>query len=154
MKHLLLALTAIAIAALVAGINATSAATNLPPLKQAGPHEAEFHTFYDAFLRAVRANDKEKIADMIQYPVSAWDIDVRHNVSETSIKDHADFIKRYDILFTSSMRLYISKAKPPAAIEDNRYVLIWRETNVECSMEFGYFDGTGYRVTSFGIGPV
>ena len=48
--------------------------------QQKGPHEAEFRTFYAAFLKAVQANDKEKIADMIAYPVSSWSIQTKKDV--------------------------------------------------------------------------
>ena len=36
------------------------------------PSETEFRTIYDEFLSTVRANDKNKIADLIAFPVSAW----------------------------------------------------------------------------------
>lgn len=35
------------------------------------PSETEFRAIYDQFLSAVRANDKNKIADLIAFPVSA-----------------------------------------------------------------------------------
>src|SRR5215510_11541506 len=75
---------------------------------QKGPHEAEFKTFYAAFLKAVQANDKENIADMIAYPVSSWSLKTK---PETSIKDKADFLARYNVLFTNYMRLHLPKAK-------------------------------------------
>jgi len=120
---------------------------------QAGPHQAEFQAFYADFLKAVRANDKEKIADLISFPVDDWSTDIRHNVQTIKIKDRAEFLKKYDILFTSSMRLHAAKAKPEP-LKDGRYVMIWKETDVECSFEIGYIDGTGYRVTSYSIGPL
>ena len=132
-------------------VNSTQAAPR--PIRQAGPHDAEFRVFFDNFVKAVRVNDKEKIADLIQFPVSDWSIDVRHNVTTGSIKDRADFLKRYDVLFTNWMRLRSVKAKPEA-LKDGRYVLIWRESDIECSFEFTYIDGTGYRVTSYSIGPI
>src|SRR5215469_14072577 len=72
--------------------------------QQKGPHEAEFRTFYAAFLKAVQANDKEKIADMIAYPVSSWSLKTK---PETSIKDKADFLSRFNVLFTTYMRLHL-----------------------------------------------
>jgi len=48
--------------------------------QQKGTHEAEFRTFYAAFLKAAQANDKEKIADMIAYPVSSWSIQTKKDV--------------------------------------------------------------------------
>ena len=61
--------------------------------QQKGPHEGEFRTFYAAFVKAVQANDKEKIADMIAYPVSSWSIQTKGDVQEGSIKDKADFVR-------------------------------------------------------------
>ena len=71
--------------------------------QQKGPHEAEFRTFYAAFVKAVQANDKEKIADMIAYPVSPWSIQTKGDVQEGSIKDKADFLARFNVLFTNYM---------------------------------------------------
>src|SRR4029079_16638921 len=83
--------------------------------QQKGPHEAEFRTFYAAFLKAAQATDKEKIADMIAYPVSSWSIVPKGDVQEGSIKDKSDFLARYNVLFTSYMRLHLPKAKVQSA---------------------------------------
>ena len=88
------------------------AALVMPSLaQQKGPHEAEFRAFYAAFVKAVQANDKEKLADMIAYPVSYWSITTKGNVQDGSIKDKAVFLARFNVLFTSYMRLHLPKAK-------------------------------------------
>lgn len=121
-------------------------------VQKAGPHEAEFKTFYQDFLKAARANDKEKIADLITFPVSDWSIDKKGNVTTEPIKDREEFLKRYDVLFTSYMRLHIPKGKAEP-IQDGRYIIIWDDRDVECSFEISYVDGAGFRITSYSIGP-
>lgn len=117
------------------------------------PHDAEFQPFYAVFLKAVKANDKEKIADLIAFPVKDWSIDQNHNVTTGPIKDRADFLARYNVLFTASMRTRIPRAKLEPLKYDSAYMISWREQDIECSFEFEYIDGAGYRIRSFSIGP-
>jgi len=117
------------------------------------PHDADFKPFYADFLKAVKANDKEKIADLIAFPVKDWSIDQNHNVTTGSIKDRADFLARYNVLFTASMRTRIPRAKLEPLKYDSAYMISWREQDIECSFEFEYIDGAGYRIRSFSIGP-
>jgi hypothetical protein len=124
-------------------------ALNVPGLaQQKGPHEAEFRTFYAAFLKAVQANDKEKIADMIAYPVSSWS--VRDKKGETSIKDKADFLARYNVLFTNYMRLHLPKAKIQST--PDLWYVSWRDGYSECALEFKYFEGTGFKIITYDVG--
>jgi hypothetical protein len=102
--------------------------------QQKGPHEAEFRTFYAAFVTAVQANDKEKIADMIAYPASSWSI--RDKTGETSIKDKADFLARFNVLFTSYMRLHLPKAKVQST--PDLWYVSWRDGSSEYAFEFKY----------------
>lgn len=119
--------------------------------QQKGPHEAEFRTFYAAFLKAVQANDKEKIADMIAYPVSSWSIRTKGDSQETSIKDKADFLARYNVLFTNYMRLHLPKTKVQATAE--LWYTLWTDRNTECAFQFKYFEGSGFKVTTYDVGP-
>jgi hypothetical protein len=145
MKRILLAAAVVAV--LITTITGNSFA------QKGGPHEAEFRAFYAEFLKAVQANDKEKIADMIKFPVGDWSVDTKGNVETIAIKDRPEFIRRYNTLFTNSMRLRVVKAKP-AALQDGRYTVIWRTSDVECSFEFEYINAVGYRLTAYGIGPI
>ena len=115
--------------------------------QQKGPHEAEFRTFYAAFVKAVEANDKEKIADMIAYPVSSWSLKTK---PETSIKDKADFLARFNVLFTSYMRLHLPKAKVQAG--SDMWIATWRDGASECGFEFKYVEGTGFKIMDYDIG--
>jgi hypothetical protein len=149
------------VAAVVAAFAATAVATcsaQKPDADQkTDPHAAEFNAFYADFRKAVAANDKEKIADMIAFPVADWSVETKGDVQTISIKDRADFLKRYNVLFTSFMRVHAARGKLLKLEPLNgafRYSLIWKDANVECSFEFGYAEGTGYRVTAYGIGPL
>jgi hypothetical protein len=118
-----------------------------------GSHEAEFHTFYANFRAAVPANNPEKIADLIAFPVDDWSTERNGNVQTGTIKDRADFLARYNSLFTASMRSHILRANLKA-LKDGTYELVWRNVDVEFSFEFYYIDVTGYRVRSYNIGPL
>ena len=118
--------------------------------QQKGPHEAEFRTFYAAFVKAVQANDKEKLADMIAYPVSYWAITTKRNVQDDSIKDKADFLARFNVLFTSYIRLHLPKAKVQATPE--LWFTSWRDGNTECAFQFKYVEGTGFKITTYDVG--
>jgi hypothetical protein len=117
-----------------------------------GAHAAEFIAFYARFQGATKANDKQKLADLIAFPVEDWSVERKGDVQTEAIKDRADFLKRYDALFTASMRKHVANAKPQP-LQDGRYVAIWDDADAEFSFEFGYTAGTGYRVTSYSIGP-
>src|ERR1051325_6014782 len=112
--------------------------------QQKGPHEAEFRTFYAAFVKAAQANDKEKIADMIAYPVASWSIETRRDVQEGKIKDKADFLARYNVLFTNYMRLHLPKAKVQST--PDLWFTSWRDGNSEFAFEFKYVGGRGFKI--------
>jgi hypothetical protein len=118
--------------------------------QQTGPHEAEFRTFYADLLKAVQANDKEKIADMIVYPVSSWSIIKKRGAEDGSVKDRADFIARYDILFTAYMRLHLPKAKLQSTPE--LWFTSWKDGASEYALEFKYIDGSGFKIFTFDVG--
>ena len=118
------------------------------PAQQKGPHEGEFRTFYADFLKAVQANDKEKLADMIAYPVSSWS--VRDKKGETSIKDKPAFLARFNVLFTNYMRLHLPKAKLQSTPE--LWYTSWRDGWTECAFEFKYFEGTGFKIITYDVG--
>ena len=118
--------------------------------QQKGPHEAEFRTFYADFLKAAQANDKEKIADMIAYPVSSWSIQKKGDVQEGSIKDKADFLARFNVLFTNYMRLHLPKAKVQSG--SDLWIATWRDGASECGFEFKYIEGTGFKIITYDVG--
>ena len=115
-------------------------------------HAAEFNAFYAKFQGAAKANDKQKLADLIAFPVEDWSVERKGDVQTEPIKDRADFLARYDVLFTAFMRSHVANAKPQP-LKDGRYVMIWDDANAEFSFEFGYTAGVGFRVLSYSIGP-
>ena len=90
--------------------------------QQEGAREQEFRAVFDQFLAAVRANDKAKIADLIEFPVSAWAVQSKGNIQEIAIPNKADFLSKYDSFFTSSMRTHALKTKPQK-ISDDQYAV-------------------------------
>ena len=139
-KHVLL--TAVLIVAIFITVLAQNGAS----------HEAEFKSFYAGFLSAARTNDKEKIADMIAFPVDSWSVDRKGDVRTEAIKDKEQFLSKYTAYFTANMRAHIPKAKLKA-LDDGGYFISWRDANAEFSFDFAYVEGTGYRIRYFSIGP-
>ena len=138
----------------IALIIAVLAAALMPcQAQQLNPHEKEFREFYTTFLTAVRANDKDKLAGLIAFPVQDWSVEKKGNVNTISIKDKTEFLAGYNSFITASMRSHVPRAKL-ATLKDGRYALIWQDADAEFSFEFDYKDGSGYRVTSFSIGPL
>jgi hypothetical protein len=114
--------------------------------------EQAFAAVYAAFVDAVRANDKNKIADLVEFPVSAWAVITKGNVQEISITNKADFLAKYDSIFTPSMRSHAVKTKPQK-IDNGHYALIWHDTDLEYSFEFESKPTSGFRLTMYLIGP-
>jgi hypothetical protein len=120
--------------------------------QQSEPHRTEFNAFYASFLSAVHANNKEKLADLITFPIEDWSIEQKGDIQTGMIKDRNDFLARYELLFTSFMRSHIPRGKIEA-LADGRYILIWHDAGAEFSFEFAYITGVGYRVSAYSIGP-
>jgi hypothetical protein len=93
-----------------------------------------------------------KIADLIEFPVNAWAQEKKGNVDEITIPNEADFLAKYDSLFTPSMRSHALKTKPQK-ISNDHYSVIWHDTDVERSFEFDYTPQHGFRLTAYLIGP-
>jgi hypothetical protein len=132
---------------------ATTAITSAPCNAQIGKSRVEeFRAFYDEFLAGVRANDKNRIADLIEFPVRDWSVERKGNVETIGIANRADFLAGYDLFFTPLMRSHALKAKPQK-ISDDHHALIWQDADAEFSFEFEYKPPHGFRLTAYGIGP-
>jgi len=132
-------------AAAIVSVVPGRAATNTPT-------ETDFRTIYNQFVSAVRANDKNKIADLIAFPVSSWFVTQKNMVSETTIPNRAEFLAKYESLFTPSMRAHALKTKPQK-ISDDHYIISWHDEDVEHSFEFENASSRGFRLTAYLIGP-
>jgi hypothetical protein len=88
---------------------------------------------------------------MIAYPVSSWSIrDNKGHGQEGSIKDEADFLARFNVLFTNYMRLHLPKAKlQPTA---DLWYVSWKDGNSEFALEFKYAEGTGFKIFTYDVG--
>jgi hypothetical protein len=142
---------AILVIIILAGLAAIAA--RAPAAQKEDSHDAEFRAFYAEFLKAVRSNDKEKIADLIAFPVADmdWYVRTRGRDDAVSIKDKAEFLNKYDTIFTSNTRLRLLKAKTEK-IEAGRYSAYWDIDETRFTFLFRYIEGTGYRVESFTTG--
>jgi len=120
--------------------------------EQQKSHEAEFRAFYAQFLAAIGANDKNKIANLIEFPVKDWSVETKGIVETIGIKDNSDFLAKYDLLFTPSMRSHVLDAKPQK-VSDDHYMVVWQNADAEFSFHFEYTPAGGYRVTAYLIGP-
>lgn len=120
--------------------------------EQPKPRGEEFRAFYVEFVAAVRANDKNKLADLIAFPVEDWSVEKKGIVETIGIKDKSNFLARYDSLFTPFMRSHVLEAKPQK-LSDDRYMVMWQDANAEFSFQFEYVAGRGFRVIAYGIGP-
>jgi hypothetical protein len=145
-KAVLVAAILAAFAAIAAGVPASAA-------QKSDSHEAEFRAFYAGFLSAVRSNDTEKIADMIAFPVGDmdWYVRTKDRDDAVSIKDKAEFLRKYDTFFTANTRVRVLKAKIEA-LESGRYAAFWDIGETRFTFLFEYIEGTGYRVESFTTG--
>ena len=114
-------------------------------------HEPEFRAFYAQFLAAIGANDKNKIADLIEFPVKDWSVERKGIVETIGIKDKSDFLAKHDLLFTPFMRSHVLDAKPQK-VSDDHYVVVWQDADAEFSFHFEYMPPGGYRVTAYLIG--
>ena len=114
--------------------------------------EAEFHTFYTKFESAVRANDKNKIADLIAFPVTHWSI-VRNDQFETiGIKDKAEFLAKYRTFFTPFMRSNALLGKPQK-VSDEHYRLIFYDSYAKYTFEFESIASKAFRIIGLEIEP-
>ncbi len=65
----------------------------------------EYQKFIKIFINNVKNNKKEAVADIVRYPLK------RENPI-TSIKNKAEFIKRYDEIFDVALKNEIIKSNP------------------------------------------
>ena len=114
---------------------------------------AAFHAFYAAFLDAAKTNDRAKIAASIAFPVTDWSTEIHNDVQIGPIKDRADFLRRYDVVFPPSLRSHLAQAKVEA-LEDGRCFATWSEGEADFALGFARGTDGNYRATEFQIGPM
>lgn len=120
--------------------------------EQEKSHEAEFRAFYAEFLAAVRASDKQKLVDLIAFPLKDWSVEREGLLETIGIKDKSDFLAKYDSLFTPFVRSHILDVTPQK-VSDDRYTVVWQDANAEFNFQFEYMPTRGYWVTAYSISP-
>src|ERR1700753_3816987 len=95
------------VVALLAAVTSVTSASADPP-KCDG---SEFTAFRTEFTNAANANDKAKLAKLIVFPVEYWATMTKGNTQQEGVKTEAEFLQRYDVLFTAFMRKHLKTAK-------------------------------------------
>lgn len=122
------------------------------PARQAPAHQAELDAVVAKLRGALRANQKDAVAELISFPVEAWSTEVKGEVRTEGVKDRADLLARYSTLVPPFMRSHVARAKL-APLSDGRYSLTWTDANAEFGFDIAWVEGVGYRVQSYTIGP-
>jgi hypothetical protein len=85
-----------------------------------------------------------------QFRSACLSIQAKGDVQEGSIKDKADFLARFNVLFTNYMRLHLPKAKVQST--PDLWFTSWRDGYSDSAFEFKYFEGTGFKVSTYDVG--
>jgi hypothetical protein len=108
--------------------------------------------FVAQFQAAMQANDKDKIAALIAFPVDLWTVEGSKGVeNEQKIKDRAAFLAKYSKLVTPAMRNNVAKGKINPST-NGHYYLVWDDQDNEFAFEIGR-QGADYKITSYLVGP-
>jgi hypothetical protein len=129
------------------------AIASMAPSSAAPPacNGAEFAAFRTEFTNAANAGDKTKLAKLVSFPVEYWATETKGNVQSDGIKTEAEFLQRYDTLFTAFIRKNLKTAKL-LPLQDGRCALTWHDKNSEFSLEFQYVQDVGFRITGYDVG--
>jgi hypothetical protein len=111
----------------------------------------EFSAFRTEFTNAANAGDKTKLAKMIAFPVEYWATATKGNTQPEGVKTEAEFLQRYDVLFTAFMRKHLKTAKL-TPLQEGHCALMWNDGNSEFSFEFQYVPDAGYRMSGYDVG--
>ena len=111
----------------------------------------EFQAFRTEFEGVANANDKSRIVKLIAFPVEYWSAEGKHDVQNGPVKSEAEFLQRYDSLFTPFMRKHLHTTKL-LSLPEGRCALTWHDANSEFTFEFRYVPDTGFRVTGYEVG--
>ncbi|MEN6485853.1 MAG: hypothetical protein ABFD98_13330, partial [Syntrophobacteraceae bacterium] len=90
-----------------------------------------FSRFYTEFQKAVKADDKEKVAAMIDFDGFTWE----ETESLRKVRTPEAFLKNYSSMFTPTIKNKIATSKPQR-IGDSSYFIIWHTKNTEYSLYF------------------
>ncbi|WFU39276.1 hypothetical protein QA640_33670 [Bradyrhizobium sp. CB82] len=111
----------------------------------------EFQAFRNDFEGAANANDKNRIVKLISFPVEFWSGEGKHDVQSGPVKSEAEFLQRFDTLFTPFMRKHLHTAKL-LSLPEGHCALTWHDTNSEFTFEFRYVPDNGFRAIGYEVG--
>src|SRR5262245_50432378 len=98
-----------------------------------------FVKFYAEFQAAVKAGDKEKVANMTDFDDFYWEA----TELLRQVKTREAFLKNYEKMFTPAIKNKIATAKPKKD-EKGYYSIQWHTTNFEYGFEFKPQKDGGY----------
>ena len=133
-------------ASLAAVISVTSALADVPKCDG-----SEFAAFRTEFTAAANANDKARLAKLIAFPVEYWATMTKGNAQSAGVKTEAEFLQRYEVLFTAFMKKGLKTAKL-LSLPEGRCALVWHDANSEFSFEFQYVPNAGFRMSGYDVG--
>ena len=107
-----------------------------------------FNRFYAEFQNAVKADDKEKVADLTDFDGFTWE----ETESLRQIKTREGFLKNYAGMFNATIKGKIATAKP-VKVGDGSYFIIWHTKSLEYSLYFARMSDGSYRFEGLTIGP-
>jgi len=134
-------LTILVIAGCIGWVGTTTAA------KAAGQRDG-FAKFFAEFQAAVKAGDKEKVANMTSFDDFYWEA----TDSTREIKTREAFLKNYERLFTPAIKNKIATAKPTKGA-DGYYDIIWHTASTQYGFDFQPQKDGSYKFKGYTVGP-
>lgn len=112
------------------------------------PKDESFGLFFKDFQKALAADDKETMANMIDFPNFAWEMeeDLRQ------VKNRESFLKNYARMFTPEIKKKIASAGKPTMVDENTYFLNWYVKNTEYSLDFERKPGKSFKFLGLSLG--
>jgi len=106
-----------------------------------------FTMFFADFQNAVKAGDKERIANTIKFDHFDWEA----SDAFRGVKTKEAFLKNYDRMFTPVIKNKIATGKPIKT--DEGYFIMWHTKDLEYSLYFFREKDGGYSFLGLTVGP-
>jgi hypothetical protein len=120
---------------------------NLAMMGRAG-QDGGFAKFFTEFQAAVKAGDKEKVANMIDFNDFTWEA----TDALREVKTREAFLKNYDRMFTPAIKNRIATGRPKEGAKGN-YTITWHTTNTEYGFDFLLQKDRSYKFLGYTVGP-
>lgn len=106
-----------------------------------------FSRFYADFQKAVKTDDREKVASTIPFDHFDWEA----SEAFRKVKSKEAFLKNYDRMLTPAIKNRIATGKPIRTNEG--YLIMWHTKSLEYSLYFFREKDGGYSFLGLTIGP-